>query len=297
MRIWAAAMDGISGTALGIRRVYANYMRDVNSGTPGGYHRAGTRRTEKWKSGYYNPETGEDYRGYDWYHNYVRSAAPQYYANANLSGGSEKVTYYASLSHVGQEAVFQDYTFNRTNLQTNVDVNITDNLKFGTQISGKIDNTINPGLPGSDDYEARKLSVIGMLPIYRPYANDNEQYVNYIAGYDGAHNPASYTIDNAGEYHKRNTTFQTNFTLGGKRLYRACLLVRCSPISITGRTSITRRKHGRNTPTTPSIKPTTWRMPRPIHGWNAPVPQQTTLPGKHSSVMTIPFPDIMCRLP
>lgn len=193
--------------------VYANYMRDVNSGTLAVTTEQARAELEKWKSGYYNPETGEDYRGYDWYHNYVRSAAPQYYANANLSGGSEKVTYYASLSHVGQEAVFQDYTFNRTNLQTNVDVNITDNLKFGTQISGKIDNTINPGLPGSDDYEARKLSVIGMLPIYRPYANDNEQYVNYIAGYDGAHNPASYTIDNAGEYHKRNTTFQTNFTL------------------------------------------------------------------------------------
>lgn len=193
--------------------VYANYMRDVNSGSLAITTEQAAEELEKWRTGYYNPETGEDYRGFDWYNNYVGKAAPQYYANASISGGSEKATYYVSLSHVGQDAVFEDYHFDRTNLQTNVDVNICKGLTFSTQISGKIDNTRNPGLPGSDDYQARKLSVIGMLPIYRPYANDNEQYVNYIAGYDGAHNPASYTIDNAGEYHKRNTTFQTNFTL------------------------------------------------------------------------------------
>lgn len=193
--------------------VYANYMRDVNSGSLSVTTEQARAELEKWKSGYYNPATGEDYRGYNWYKNYVRSAAPQYYVNANISGGTDKITYYTSLSHVGQEAVFQDYSFNRTNLQSNIDVQITKNLKFGTQISGKLDNTVNPGLPGTDDYYARKLSVIGMLPIYRPYANDNSNYVNYIAGYDGAHNPASYTIDNAGEYHKRNSTFQSNFSL------------------------------------------------------------------------------------
>ena len=193
--------------------VYANYMRDVNSGTLAITTEQAREELEKWRNGYYNPETGEDYRGYDWYSNYVRSAAPQYNLNANISGGTEKVTYYTSISHVNQEAVFEDYSFNRTNLQSNIDVKLAKGLNFSTQISGKIDNTKNPGLPGADDYAARKMSVIGMPPIYRPYANDNPNYVNYIAGYDASHNPASYTIDNAGEYHKRNTSLQTNFSL------------------------------------------------------------------------------------
>lgn len=192
---------------------YGNYMRDVNSGTLSISSEQAAEELEKWRIGYYNEETGEDYRGFDWYGNYVRTAAPQYYVNANISGGTEKLTYYASLSHVQQEAVFEDYDFGRTNMQSNVDAYITKNLKFSTQISGKIDENSNPGLPGSDDYSARKMSVIGMLPIYRPYANNNENYVNYIAGYDGAHNPASYTKANAGEYRQRRTSLMTNFSL------------------------------------------------------------------------------------
>lgn len=193
--------------------VYANYMRDVNSGTLAVTVDQAKAELEKWATGYYNPETGEDYRGYDWYSNYVNNAAPQYNLNANISGGNEKVSYYTSITHVNQESVFEDYSFNRTNLQSNIDVTLAKGLKFSTQISGKIDNTKNPGLPGSDDYSDRKMSVIGMPPIYRPYANDNENYVNYIAGYDASHNPASYTIENCGEYHQRNTSFQSNFAL------------------------------------------------------------------------------------
>lgn len=193
--------------------VEANYARDVNSGTLSITPEQAQEQINKWREGYYNPETGEDYRGYDWFNNFVRNNAPQYHVNANISGGTEKVCYYTSLSYVSQDAVFQDYTFNRANLQSNIDINICKGLKFSTQISGKIDNKINPGLPGEDDYSARKMSVIGMPPIYRPYANDNEQYVNYISGYDASHNPASYTIDNAGKYHQRNTTFQSNFIL------------------------------------------------------------------------------------
>jgi len=192
---------------------YVNYMRDVNSGTLSISTEQARAELEKWKNGYYNPETGEDYRGYDWYGNYVNNAAPQYYVNANIQGGSERLTYYTSISHVGQDAVFQDYSFERTNLQSNIEAFITKNLKFTSQISGKIDSNTNPGLPGSDDYAARKMSVIGMLPIYRPYANDNENYINYIPGYDGAHNPQSYTIDNAGRYNRRNTSVNANMGL------------------------------------------------------------------------------------
>jgi len=193
--------------------VESNYMRDANSGRLTISQEQAQAEINKWKEGYYNAETGEDYRGYDWYKNYINQAAPQYHVNANISGGSEKISYFTSISHVGQEAVFKDYGFQRTNLQANVDAEIARGLTFSTQIYGKIDKTTNPGLPGSDDYAARKLSVIGMQPIYRPYANDNEQYINYIKGYDNSHNPAAYTIDNAGQYTKKNTSFQTNFAL------------------------------------------------------------------------------------
>lgn len=92
---------------------------------------------EKYKSGYYNPETGEDYRGYDWWEEYIDKAAPQNYINASIIGGSDKASYYVSLSHVDQDAVLKEFNYNRTNLQANFDIQINKNVKIGYQGYGK----------------------------------------------------------------------------------------------------------------------------------------------------------------
>lgn len=181
---------------------YANDMADVNSGTlknPEDIQRK-REELEKWRTGYYNQSTGEDYRGFDWYDNYVDKAAPQNYVNASISGGGEKMGYYISLSHVDQDAVFQDYNFNRTNLTANFNMDVTSRLKIGFQVLAKMENRRNPALPGDDDYAAMRSSLYNLLPTNRPFANDNPNYLNFMAGHDGARNMAAYTIENAGEY-------------------------------------------------------------------------------------------------
>lgn len=192
------------------------YARAINDGTLTGDENIANAREEleKWRAGYYNPETGEDYRGYDWYDNFVGNAAPQYYVNASVSGGSEKSDYYISLSHVDQDAVFKEYTYNRTNLQANLNVNLTDRFKVGLQVLGKIAKNKNPGLPGDDDYYQMRNSVLFLVPTQRPYANDNPNYLNFITPtHDSAHNMAAYTIDNAGLFKQTVRTMQTTFNL------------------------------------------------------------------------------------
>jgi len=191
---------------------YANYMRDVNSGNLAVSVDEAKAELEKWRIGYYDKSTGEDYRGFDWVNAYVNDAAPQQYLNASVSGGGEKATYYISLSHVNQDAVFKDYNYNRSNLQSNIEVKLSDNFKIGIQISGKFDNTSNPGLPGSDDYTLYKTSLFGLQPIYRPYANDNPLYLNYIVAND-SRNVAAFTKQYAGTYSKALRTSQNNINL------------------------------------------------------------------------------------
>lgn len=191
---------------------YANYMKDVNNNTLGVTTDYAKGELAKWESGLYDPATGQDYRGYDWKKSYVSDDAPQSYLNASISGGSDKVTYYVSMSHIDQDAVFKDFNYNRTNLQSNVEIRPTDKLKIGIQISGKIDNTSNPGLPGSDDYTLIKTSLFGLQPIYRPYANDNPLYLNYIVAND-ARNMAAFTKQYAGTYTQTWRTSQNNFNL------------------------------------------------------------------------------------
>ncbi len=197
---------------------FANYMRDVNNGINTFNYRdpskvdAAKADLEKWEKGYYDPQTGEDYRGYNWKEGYVSDAAPQNYINASIVGGSDKVSYYLSLSHIDQDAVFKDYNFNRTNLQANFDIQLHKNFKIGYQMAGKIENTNNPGLPGSNDYELIATSLFELQPTVRPYANNNPLYLNYTQTNDNSHNMSAYTKDIAGTYEKIWRTTRNNFT-------------------------------------------------------------------------------------
>lgn len=68
----------------------------------------------------------EDHTSFDWY-KYIWVSAPQSYVNANVSGGTEKVRYYLSLGHIDQEGNIRGFNgFNRTNMQSNIDVDITE---------------------------------------------------------------------------------------------------------------------------------------------------------------------------
>ncbi len=195
---------------------YANYMKSVNDGNLTGSDAISAARSdlEKWRTGYYNPETGEDYRGFDWKDAFVSNHAPQYYVNANISGGSEKTDYYVSIGHVDQDAVFKEYSYNRTNLQANFNMQLTRNFKVGLSVLGKVEQNLNPALPGSDDYYEMRSSIFNLIPTQRPYANDNPDYLNYInPTHDAAHNMAAYTIENAGKYQKDVRTIQTSLNL------------------------------------------------------------------------------------
>lgn len=194
---------------------YAQAMQKVNRGVLSNPN-AVKQELEKWKMGTYNPATGEDYRNYDWKDNFVDNAAPQEYINVSISGGGEKATYYMSISHINQDAVFKDFNFNRTNLQANFDMQMNKDLKIGYQASGKIENNVGPSLPRIDDaagdYQLIRNSLFALLPTTRPYANDNSQYLSYLEVHDGR-NMAAFTKEHAGSYKNTWKTIRNNISL------------------------------------------------------------------------------------
>lgn len=72
---------------------FANYMKEANLGTLSVAPDVARAELEKWRTGYYNPTTGEDYRGYDWVDQFVSRAAPQSYLHVSLTGGGDRTTY------------------------------------------------------------------------------------------------------------------------------------------------------------------------------------------------------------
>lgn len=137
------------------------------------------------------------YKSYDYYDLVMRSNVPQYNMNANVNGGTKRSKYYMSLSHVGQEAMMDDFDYKRTNFQVNLSSNIFKGLTLGTQTSIKLENTRDVGLQGGDGYFSSILAIFANRPTVGPYAHDNPEYINNTPNRPDL-NPALFSRDIAG---------------------------------------------------------------------------------------------------
>lgn len=80
-------------------------------------------------------------RGTNWKNEIFRNSAPQTQHSINISGGGDKVTYFASAGYQYQESYLRSNAINyeKFNLRSNISANVTDNLKFDLSISGMMD--------------------------------------------------------------------------------------------------------------------------------------------------------------
>ncbi|MEX6687608.1 TonB-dependent receptor [Danxiaibacter flavus] len=142
---------------------------DVNEGrTP-----MAKEELEKWKAG-----TEDGYKSFDWYDFIVKKNAPLTNLGLSFTGGSDKINYYTSITHLKQYSVLgREFTFERTNIQSNIDARITNSFKIGAQINGRVETRDQPGVPGGDDYWEARFAILKLRPTERPYANDNPDYI------------------------------------------------------------------------------------------------------------------------
>ncbi|WP_229253698.1 TonB-dependent receptor [Dyadobacter sp. NIV53] len=140
----------------------------------------------------YRAGTEPGYQTFNWKDFIVKKNSPLSSINLNINGGSDKISYYISATRLKQNSVLgREFTFARNNIQSNVDANITDNLKIGVQINGRIETRDQPGIPGGDDYWLPRFAILRNRPFERPYANDNPLYLNDIK-----HNETNWAYNN-----------------------------------------------------------------------------------------------------
>lgn len=142
---------------------------------------------EKWRAG-----TEYGYQSQNWKDLIIVPNAPQYSVNLNASGGTDKITYYLSATHLDQKAVYgkeREFDFNRTNIQSNVEAKISDRFKVNMLINGRIETRDQPGVPGGDDYWAARFALLRNRPTELAYANGNPLYPNDIG-----HNTEQFAV-------------------------------------------------------------------------------------------------------
>lgn len=106
---------------------------------------------------YAGNENPLEYPNNDWYNLMLKPSALQQQHNITISGGTKTTKYYTSVGYLTQEGLMKDYSsildrslnnnykYDRFNLRSNIDVDVTPTTKVGVMISGIIAKTNDPG--------------------------------------------------------------------------------------------------------------------------------------------------------
>ncbi|MDR1369708.1 MAG: TonB-dependent receptor [Dysgonamonadaceae bacterium] len=110
----------------------------------------------------------------DWYDAVLKNTSPQQQHNVSFSGGSEKIDYYVNLGYTDQGSFFKTNSanYNRYNLRSNLNAQITKDLKAGIKLNTIMDETNRQNLSSFEIFKQLWRSRPGD-PVY---ANDTEPY-------------------------------------------------------------------------------------------------------------------------
>ncbi|GHE28620.1 SusC/RagA family TonB-linked outer membrane protein [Sphingobacterium griseoflavum] len=102
----------------------------------------------------YTPEDIERVRNYpeqlpgrantDWWKETMQPWAPMSQHDLNLSGGSEKAKYFASLGYLDQGSLYRTSDFKRYNFRSNIDAKIGRNISATLDVAGRYEDRQNP---------------------------------------------------------------------------------------------------------------------------------------------------------
>lgn len=147
-------------------------------------------------------------KGTDWYKQAFNKTAPQYYANLNLSGGSENVKYFVSLGHHSEDALVDNSGYKKYNFRSNIDAKVTNRLSLAVDVDASSRSYQNPGWSAEDLFGlvARQNPT---SPAYHPNglpANTNGEHLSEMIHSSG---------NNKSTYNDFRVTFKADYKIPG----------------------------------------------------------------------------------
>ena len=123
-----------------------------------------------------------EYPSTNWEKIAIKPFSIQQQHNMTISGGTKKTRYFTSIGYFTQDGLMKDmgkelegrllntnYKYDRFNLRSNIDVDITNTTKIGVMVSGVIQNVATPNF----DWQ----SIISSSPVAYPIIYDNKLVV------------------------------------------------------------------------------------------------------------------------
>jgi TonB-dependent starch-binding outer membrane protein SusC len=112
------------------------------------------------RNGVAQPFTQEDINNYasgsdpvnfpntNWFDDTFATSSPETRHSISISGGSDKAKYFVSADNIQREGLFAsgDTDYEQNQVRSNIDVNITDNIKLSADLSGRFSTQNSPGV-------------------------------------------------------------------------------------------------------------------------------------------------------
>lgn len=144
---------------------------------------------EKYRQG-----TEPGYEGADWQDIVFKNWAPMQQHNINVNGGTDKINYFVSVGNLNQKSLLESGAgdFNRYNISSNVDVNITPKLKAGLNIKWRQEDRDDPNSLDGDANEYYRIFRYLLIanPTVAPIPNEPDLMAYVSSAYE---NPWAYS--------------------------------------------------------------------------------------------------------
>ncbi|MDR1742513.1 MAG: TonB-dependent receptor [Dysgonamonadaceae bacterium] len=105
------------------------------------------------------------YSDMDWFGLVFENYAPTYTNNLSLTGGNNDFKYFVSLGAYNQRGVVTSANFDRFNLRTNIDANVTKNLSVNIGLGLRQSTTEEPGVATSWVFQSAMLAYPIIAPV------------------------------------------------------------------------------------------------------------------------------------
>jgi len=139
---------------------YASMLNTANQnmGNPATYT---PEQLQKFKDG----SDPDHFPNTDWVKQIINPSSPITRHSLSLTGGSEKVRFYANLGYLFQEGVVDPIWFKRYNATVNVDANVTNTTIASIDLNGSLSNRNNPSGQGGTSIFTNITEIPPILPL------------------------------------------------------------------------------------------------------------------------------------
>lgn len=161
-----------------------------------------------------NPgEDEEIYGNTDWFDLLFKNVAPTYTNTVSVSGGNERIKFFASLGAYNQEGIVENTSYDKYNFRSNLDAKVTNNIDFSLNLSGFVDDQRSPGASvGPNAYAGVFQQAMLSYPYLRPYTKDGMPIASQNTAGNGNNNPLG-ARDLSGYQSSKTTKFQGDISL------------------------------------------------------------------------------------